>query len=145
MTNVVALLYVVGFALILGGAVTGWKTAGARLAELNAIRQTVLGNAEAYYSRPSDYLALMGEPGYEAASAEYEAVGRKITDRNAADVKGAGFGDETAGAFETWVPKAIDREIAVLDVVRGGLKGPGLAALAGGFLSTIASVWSLYL
>ncbi|MEL4506321.1 hypothetical protein AAEX63_15655 [Luteococcus sp. H138] len=145
MTCVLAFLYVVGFGLIMGGAVAGWKAAGARLAELNAIRRTVLGNVEAYYSRPSDYLALMGEPGYQAASAEYETAGRKITDKNAADLKAAGFGEETAGAFETWVPKAIDRELAVLDVARGALKGPGLAALAGGFLSTVASVWSLYL
>lgn len=151
MRPIVAALYVLGFALILTGAGGAWRHARQRHQLLVDLAEEVRVDYDNYQAASetlfADQYRMSVSDGPEAAArvAEVEAARSQIKDRNSQRLAAAGIHPAGSPSQDTWIPIELQMELTLLTGARQSLGKAGLTALAGGLISTVASVWSLYL
>lgn len=151
MKTVVALLYVIGFVLVLVGAVGAWLQARRKYRDLDATASNLRRNHDRYEAASATLLVDRFEVGLGDTPDAAERVARAESQRamieaeNAQLLDAAGIVPAGSPSRDMWIPIELQMELTLLNGTLRSLRWAGLVALLGGLLSMTASVWSLYL
>lgn len=141
----VAILYVAGFALVAGSVLWGWWKARARFSMLSTLEERVRSNCARYYELSEQIQLIEPTPEEQARNPVLQAEQQELQAAQDRELRASGIARRGSPIQDGWVPAELATELLLLRVALGSVKGAGLCALVGAALSTVASVWSLYL
>lgn len=151
MRPILSLLYIAGYVLVLSGAIGAWRRARRRHRALDHTADQLRANHGEYQAVGRTLAAdrfemeLGDAPEAAARVSHIESTRAAIKAANTRQLAEVGIEASGTPSQDTWIPIELQMELTLLTGTLRSFGAAGIVALSGGLLSTVASVWSLYL